>query len=545
MKRWNKSNCRFMKMMMSVMICSSLMISMPGGAKITHATERLGTSTTVSDSTDTSNVDANGVLGKNSDVGINVTKSITGKAGKKLKVAFTLNSNDINNIKLKCVYPVIDTDFPFETSGDAYTVLSADNEEKQKSMNVEFSLTPRSDLTTGYHSVRFIGEYSKTTTDSNGVTSTADYYVIKTINIYFTGTAVSDGNSNSSTSTSGNSGSSSSSSSDDDDDDDDDDDYTPSRSSYTSSSSSDDDSDAEPTAPKLLITGYETKPEKVMAGESFELTIHLQNTSKTTSVCNGKFLIGNEAGNFTPTAGSSAVFVDKIEPEKTGDLKIEFKTSADLAQKNYSLVVKGDFDDGKGNTYTSSDSLSLPVYQEVKLGITDVSMSPESIGIGQEGSLMFTINNQGNAGVNNVTVSVDDPAVTAEQSYVGNIAGSSSAYATLNVTGAADNTDTGVIKVVISYEDSEGTAGKLEQNVSCTVGEDFVYDEEYEEYDDEFEEEETYIPWWVWVIIGVVVVAVITAVVIILVKRKKKKEAELFDDDEDEFGEDDIENEDF
>ena len=31
-------------------------------------------------------------------------------------------------IKLKSVYPVIDTTFPFETSGDAYKVVSAGTE---------------------------------------------------------------------------------------------------------------------------------------------------------------------------------------------------------------------------------------------------------------------------------------------------------------------------------------------------------------------------------------------------------------------------------
>lgn len=527
MKRWTNKKNRIVKTVMMAVLCSSLVLSMPAGIYSVNATD----ATTATESED-SNVDANGKLGKNSDVGIEVTKSITGKAGKKTKIAFKVKSGDSQNIKLKSVYPVIDTVFPFETSGDAYKVVSAGtDEEKQKSMSASFSMTARSDLETGYQSVRFVSEYSKLSSDDTWV----DYYVIKTINIYFTGTEKTEqggGDSNP-----GGSGSDSG----DDDIPDDSDDGSP----YDGGAGSDDnDSSGDVSAPKLLITGYDTKPEKIMAGEKFTITIHLKNTSKSTSVCNGKFLIGNEAGSFLPTSGSSAVFVEKIAPDKTGDLVIEMKTSSDLAQKNYSLVVKGDFDDGKGNTFTSSDSLSIPVYQEVKLAVTDISMSPEMIGVGMEGSLMFTINNQGNAGVYNVKVSVDDPAVTCEDSYVGNIAASSSAYATLNLVGEKDNSDTGKINVIITYEDAEGTAGKLEQEVECFVGEDYMTGMEGDLEDEFVEDESEGFSIWIIAILAVLGIILIIVIVVLIVRRKKKKEAELFDD-EDEYGEDDIENEDF
>ncbi|MDD6070931.1 MAG: hypothetical protein PUC12_09005 [Clostridiales bacterium] len=551
MRRWSMRKNGFTKMMLAGMMCLSLTISMQGNLGFVHATEGADTATTAT--TETTNIDANGKLGKNSDVGVEVTKSITGTIGKKVDVAFKLKSNDVAKVKLKSVYPVIDTSFPFETSGDAYKVITAADEAMQQSMDVQFSMNARSDLQEGYQSVRFIGEYSKLASDG----SWTDYYVIKTINIYFSVSGSTNTSNNTSTNSSTNSNKNSSSSGSttkdtDDEDDDDDSSYTP---SYNSSSDSSDTDDGEATAPKLLVSGYETKPEKIMAGETFTLTIHVQNTSKSVAVCNGKFLIGNEAGNFLPTSGSNAVFVDSIPAGKTGDLVIEMKTAPDLPQKNYTLVVKGDFDDGKGNNFTSSDNLSVPVYQDVKLGITDVSMSPEVIGIDTEGSLMFTVNNQGNAGVYNVMVAVEDEAVSCEDSYVGNIAAGSSAYATLNVVGVKDNSDVGTIKVVITYEDAEGAAGKLEQQVSCKVSED--YDPEFEGLgeDEEFDEEEG-MPLWLKIVIAVFAVAVIVVVIILIVRRKKKKNAELLEDDEededdsenefeDEYGEDDIENEDF
>lgn len=534
MKRWNGRNIRALKRMAAFFICMSMLAAMPAGMSCVKAVQMLNDNsiaqykdTTESSSTEAANVDANGTLGKNSDVGIEVTKSITGTAGKKVTIEFKLKSNDTANIKLKGVYPVIDAAFPFETSGDAYKVVTAGTDAaKQAKLSASYSMTARSDLEAGYQSVRFIGEYTKLSSDG----TTADYYVIKTINIYFAGAETGNTDSSSGGSTPS-----------DDDDSDEDDSYDP---DISSSYSGGGDSDGEVTAPKLIITGYETEPEKVMAGETFKITIHVQNSSKSTSVCNGKFLIGNEAGNFLPTSGSNAVFVENIPAGKTGDIEIELKTAADLAQKNYKLIVKGDFDDGKGNTFTSSDNLYLPVFQEVKLSITDVSMTQESIGIDSEGSLMFTINNQGSAGVYNVNAAVKDDAVTGEESYVGNIAANSSAYATLNVTGVQDNSDTGTVKIVISYEDSEGNAGEIEQDVACAVGEDAIV-EDFEDFDEDFEEESEGIPWWVFVIIAVVVAAVIVVVIIFVVKRRKKRMAELLADDDDEYGEDDLEHEDF
>lgn len=224
MKRWNSKIGKHTKRIMTVLICGSILLSAPTGSSSVNATETTDNEqnqnkTTTSDSTDTTNIDANGTLGKNSDIGIEVTKSITGTAGKNLKVAFKLKSNDSANIKLKSVYPVIDTTFPFETSGEAYKVISAGNDtDKQLNLNASFSMKTRSDITAGYHSVRFIGEYTKTASDG----TTADYYVIKTINIYFT-SGISGGNSGGSStgSSGGNSGVN-----DDVDDDSDDEDYS-------------------------------------------------------------------------------------------------------------------------------------------------------------------------------------------------------------------------------------------------------------------------------------------------------------------------------
>lgn len=85
------------------------------------------------------------------------------------------------------------------------------------------------------------------------------------------------------------------------------------------------------------------------------------------------------------------------------------------------------------------------------------------------------------------------------------------------------------------------------------------YEMEFDEFgEDEFEEEDAVMPLWLIILLAVLGVAIIVAIIIIIIKRKKKKAAELLEDDEDgeaenaladefedEYGEDDIEDEDF
>ena len=92
--------------------------------------------------------------------------------------------------------------------------------------------------------------------------------------------------------------------------------------------------DGKSSTPRVIVTGFSTKPETVHAGDTFTLTLHMQNTSKATAVKNMVFDIqaASEstdttyvAASFLPTAGSSTVFVDKIAAGANKDISIELE----------------------------------------------------------------------------------------------------------------------------------------------------------------------------------------------------------------------------
>lgn len=84
----------------------------------------------------------------------------------------------------------------------------------------------------------------------------------------------------------------------------------------------------------MIVTGFETNPETVHAGESFMLTLHLKNTSTATSVSNMLFefeaaVEGKDSEttyeSFLPTAGSNTIFVDKMAKNGTKDIRLKWK----------------------------------------------------------------------------------------------------------------------------------------------------------------------------------------------------------------------------
>ena len=133
--------------------------------------------------TELPDLDTNGTLGRNSDINLSLDESVIGTAGEAVTLSFTLASSNVEKIKLKDVFPVVDDTFPFETSKDAYKVEAAgDDAAKQQSLSVSYNLVARKDLSSGYHSIRYIVEYTKD--KGNGP---EDLYIVKTINVYVHG----------------------------------------------------------------------------------------------------------------------------------------------------------------------------------------------------------------------------------------------------------------------------------------------------------------------------------------------------------------------
>lgn len=294
--------------------------------------------------------------------------------------------------------------------------------------------------------------------------------------------------------------------------------------------------------PRIIVTGFETAPEQVYAGETFTLTIHVQNTSRSASVTNVLFdMQAKEEGKdedskfaaFLPTSGSSSVYVDSIAPGASKDLVIEMSAKSDLSQKPYVLDVNMKYDATEAVDLTDTASVSIPIYQEQRCETGDAEVMPTDITVGGQANVMFDVYNTGKTTLYNVWVKFEGDSITGGDSFLGTIASGATGSVDTMLTGAAATMDDGKIKAIISYENESGVVSTVEKELEL-----FVSEEMMEDFSDpsmgmggDMGMEEMEGGGGNRFILPIVIIAVVLVIVVIVVltriRKKKKEQAEL------------------
>lgn len=304
----------------------------------------------------------------------------------------------------------------------------------------------------------------------------------------------------------------------------------------------DDEEEEKAANPRIIVTGYRTDPEEVYAGSTFNLTVSVKNTSKATAVENVLFNMeatveGKDAdatyAAFLPTSGSSSVYTERIAPGQTYDMSIEMEAKSDLSQKPYVLTVNMKYDTDDQVNLTDVAHVSVPIKQEAKLDTSSAEIMPESIAVGEQSNVMFSIFNTGKTTLFNVKVTYESDTVDEGVTYLGNIAPGNTGNVDSMVTGIAPDMGDGIVKAVVTYEDEAGNESRYEKDLNLYVYE-MTFDEGMmEEIPMEPMEDETAgkgIPFIA--IIGIIVAVIVVIVVVIVIiskKRKAKKQKEDMD----------------
>lgn len=296
------------------------------------------------------------------------------------------------------------------------------------------------------------------------------------------------------------------------------------------------------STPRIVVTGFETNPQDVYAGDTFMLTIHVRNTSKRTAVSN--IQIDLEAAKegkdddtlyaaFLPTSGSNSIYIDTIPIGGTADMNIEMTAKADLVQKPYALNVKMDYEDEKYNPYTATSSVSIPVKQEAKFDTSTPEVMPSSITVGGQSNVMFSIYNTGKTTLYNVQVKFQGDSIAGGEAFVGKLEAGGTGNVDTMVDGIAPTMDDGKVKIIISYEDDAGNVSTQEKEIELFVTEEMPMDPGMNGMDDGMgmPEEEPKSKTGLIIGIAAAVIAVIVVIVVIVKLRKKKKKAKELAED--------------
>lgn len=305
--------------------------------------------------------------------------------------------------------------------------------------------------------------------------------------------------------------------------------------------------------PRIVVTGFETNPAEVFAGDTFTLTIHVKNTATDMPVTNVLFDMqaateGEDKTNtyaaFLPTSGASSIFMDKIGANTAEDIVIEMTAKADLAQKPYVLDVNMKYDAGSMFDLTDKASVSIPIHQESRFDTSVPEVAPSDITVGSQSNVMMSVYNTGKTTLYNVQVKFHADSIDEASAFVGNLQSGATGNVDVMLTGIAPTMDDGTVVMEISYEDDAGNVTTTEKTITLYVNEEF-YDDMM--YDDSMMDntDESAGSGKKGVVIGIVIAVIVVAgaagAVIFIRLKKKKAAAKALEDDLADLKDDDLE----
>ncbi len=286
--------------------------------------------------------------------------------------------------------------------------------------------------------------------------------------------------------------------------------------------------------PQIMVTNYSYGGNAVQAGAPFYLNLGLFNTSGKT-LSNVKVTLDDKDGNFMPEGGSNSFYIEKMGPKGHYTKSIRFTTKPGAEQKTVAMTVAMTYEDGTGESFESSDTISIPITQKTRLVVDDL-VPPQEIYVGMPSNCEVQFYNMGKATLENVRVSCEGNFDVSESNsyYAGNMESGKSDSYRFNFIPREVGTMEGTI--TFTFEDSNGESDFLEIPFAFEVQEEPVYEDEF---DDE-EPEEKKVPWSL-IIAGAAVVLGVVAGIIIRKRRKKKLHDALSIDDDLDFDMEDTE----
>lgn len=293
--------------------------------------------------------------------------------------------------------------------------------------------------------------------------------------------------------------------------------------------------------PKIVVDSYSFSSDKIYAGEDFDLTFTVRNTSNEEETKSILVTVTNnaETGKLTPASGSNTLYIDKLGKGESKTMTMSIATAPDTEAKAYEIKLEFDYEGTKTRPATlsngqSSASIPVTIMQKIRLKIEDPTIDGEPME-GESVPVYFSMYNMGRSSIYNCMVTVEGDGLSMEESFFqGTVAAGSTMRADFSLITATPGQIDG--EIVITYEDS--LEEKMEERLPLSLYVSEAYNPDmYPGVVDPDAMIDTMggmeepsasggIPVWAWIVGGVVAAAAVVAVIIIL----KKKRARALED---------------
>ena len=278
------------------------------------------------------------------------------------------------------------------------------------------------------------------------------------------------------------------------------------------------------TKSRLIVESFTTTPEKVLAGEPFELVLKMKNASSSINASNILFAFEPEKIDNSPVFslenGSSSVVVNSLAAGASTEIRLKMVSKPAIEQRSYSLKINEKFDSPEFKNAEESVNIDIPVHQLAKLKIGNFDLAPSDIKVGEDINVTFPINNTGKVLLYNVSVKFEAPYLKNNEVYVGNIKPGETGKVDAMLTGiAASGGEAG--KVIVSYENDAGEVSTEEKEIVIPVNESNNTDETVADATKEIEPDVKESNIFVKVLKFVIPAIVIIALLMFIIKKVK------------------------
>jgi len=152
--------------------------------------------------------------------------------------------------------------------------------------------------------------------------------------------------------------------------------------------------------PQLLIQHYHTTPEAISPGDSFTLTLNIENVGGGDAQRLSLALGGEEGeqlGSFVPIEGSNVSFISRLPAGASEEVQMQLMVVGNAETKAQNLPVYLAYDTGTGTRETDTQRVSLMVQRRPAFKVTFYRPLPEMIMVGQPFPLPIELLNTGTA----------------------------------------------------------------------------------------------------------------------------------------------------
>ncbi len=224
------------------------------------------------------------------------------------------------------------------------------------------------------------------------------------------------------------------------------------------------------TTPKLIVSNYSYGDSSVMANQTFPLKLTFTNTNQGKPIHNIKVTLVSGENIFTPVDASNSFFISTIGAGAGITQSVSLIADYSAKPKNYPIEVKMDYEDDEGKAFSQSDTISVPVMQEIVPRLSKIEI-PTVSNLNTPAQMSLTVFNIGKAEIRNIFVTVTGDNITSDQgeTYLGNLGEGSDTYFDGSFTPTALGEQKGTVH--IKYQDGSGKEFEITHEFTTTVEE--------------------------------------------------------------------------